>query len=123
MVRDRMHLPQVGSGNFRPCLRLTDPFEPYFVPIGVDAPRAEEPILAQAPTACYAVKDKTIITQVHHPARPIIDNSVDPTEDSENLAAIRHHLNVEPESTVPLSVIDGLHDFFFRANLNEFSRL
>src|SRR5262245_55159006 len=95
LTGDRMCLPLPGSGSFRPALRLIDPLEPKLAPVGINTPRAEEAIPAQASTARYTIKDKTVAGDVRHRTGLFVDEPLYTTENTKGSAAKRHHLDIK----------------------------
>src|SRR5258707_1660107 len=102
---------------------LADSLEPYFAPKRIDASRAEEPMLTEAPTGGDMGENETGVGEAHHFAGLLVDDRLDATEDLKRSVAIGHHLHVEPESAILLVLIDGAHDLVLGANLDHLARL
>src|SRR5258705_4367430 len=102
---------------------LADSLEPYFAPKRIDASRAEEPVLTEAPTAGDISEHEAGVGEAHHFAGLLVDDRLDATEDLKRSVAIGHHLHVEPESAVLLVLIDGAHDLVLGADPDHLARL
>src|SRR6266516_256106 len=97
----------------------THALQPDLVPIGVYAPRAEQSIGTEATATGHTIEDQTRIGQAHHLAVLLIDDLLDLAEHAVCVPAIRHHLDVELETSILEIVVEGAHDLPLRAHLNE----
>ena len=93
------------------------------MPVLIDAPWAEEPIPAQAPSAENTFEDDAVVGKHQHPARLLVYNLVHPPKDPVIPAAIRHHLDVEPQSTISIVDIKSCQDLLPGLYLHQFAWL
>ena len=93
--------------------RLTYPFKPDFMPVGIDTSRTKQPVGAETTTTCNVVENYAVIGKTNHPTAFLINDLLDPAKNSERTAAVRRHLDVERESTIAVVLVEGPHDLIF----------
>jgi len=70
------------------------------MPIWIDAPGAEETVLAEAPTTEDAIENYTVVRKLEHPACLLIYYFLDTTKDAVGFATIRHHLHIKRQTAI-----------------------
>jgi hypothetical protein len=96
------------------------PLKPNLAPVRIDTSRTEEPVLTETAATSYAFQDHAFIWQAHHTSGFLINNPFDPVKNAEGATAVRNHLYVELQPTVPALSIDSGSDLVNWANLDQF---
>src|SRR5688572_9093114 len=100
----------MAFSNSKPIFRLLDSFEPNLVPVWVDGPRAKQTIATEVSTAGYPVENKAGAWHSDHLPGFLVDYFLNPTEHTIGLIAVRQHLDIVKETTIPVFPIDGARD-------------
>src|SRR6478752_6976128 len=87
---------------------LSHSLQPYFAPIGINTPGAEQSIRGIGCPTINPLKNHAIIGQLHHLSSPFVDDLRDAAQHFGRLAAIWDLLSVEPQSSIPIVLIQGV---------------
>jgi hypothetical protein len=104
----------------RRSLEAYRPLQPILAPVWIYGSGAQP---MEVGFTNYALEDNAGIFHVHELSGSFINDSVNPTQDSVDPAAIWEHFRIEPQAAVFLIFAQRRHYFFFIPNFNQFPRL
>ena len=80
-------------------------------------------MIAQASPTDDTVENDAVVRKLQHLAGLLVENSLDPTQHAIGSGAIRYHLDVEQQPTIPVIHIKRPDDFSHALDVHELSRL
>jgi hypothetical protein len=97
--------------------------KPDFTPVWIDASWTEKTIVAVFPTANDAIQNDAVAGKGGHFSGALIDNAFHACKNASRTSTVRHHLCIESQPKIAVSVAECLQDFTIGFHLNQLPRL